>query len=427
MLPDIQQDGHYLTREEMLAMRHREYHYNAWSNTMLDPYMQPFWRWVVTFVPLWVAPSTLSISGLVCNVVATSITAFAAPTLTEPLPGWVCVINAISIFLYQTFDAIDGKQSYRTQNSEVEEYADHAVDSISVSLNAVMLAAALQLGDSPVLLGLNLMVGLSAFFAAHWAAHSTNSLIFGRVDVTEAQWSMIAMQLVSAATGGGGSAIWDKIIFESPTIRVRDLVGLATGTAMLVSFTSNMLVALNVLKTPLETNGVAIPRTPLTLWPLMTFSIICTGTISCFMNGLLTLQPIPTLLIIGLAMGKAGTTMIVQRLARRHGPTMDLISFSPMAFFALSLLTDTHYSTTFPIGAWTLVGILALNICIFHENVTSDMKTARGIDRFILVEEPGQEGPKDTGFYVAGGNLANVQADWKVFATDAARVKATYS
>lgn len=240
--------------------------------------------------------------------------------------------------MYQTFDGIDGKQCFRTQNSEVEEYADHAVDSISVTLNAVLLAAALQLGDSPILLGMNLMMALSAFFAAHWAAHSTNSLIFGHIDVTEAQWSMVAIHLVSAA---GGSAVWDQVVCTTPLLHVKDVVCLTTAATLLFASAVNISVALGLRETPLEASGVKIPRSPLTLWPMLTYAVICFGALLCFKDGLLATQSVPTLLLIGLAMGKAGTTMIMQKLVRKHGPTLDVASFTPLAMFGLAVSVES--------------------------------------------------------------------------------------
>lgn len=55
------------------------------------------WRFLVKKVPNCVAPSTLSVCGLACNVVAVCVTVYHAPTLTEDLPGRICFVNAISI------------------------------------------------------------------------------------------------------------------------------------------------------------------------------------------------------------------------------------------------------------------------------------------------------------------------------------------
>jgi phosphatidylglycerophosphate synthase len=38
-------------------------------------------------------------------------------TLTQDIPRWSFLFSAISIFVYQTLDAIDGKQARRTGSS----------------------------------------------------------------------------------------------------------------------------------------------------------------------------------------------------------------------------------------------------------------------------------------------------------------------
>jgi choline/ethanolamine phosphotransferase len=46
----------------------REHTYASEGITLLDPYMQKFWKWLVEFCPLWVAPNLLTIIGLVLNI-----------------------------------------------------------------------------------------------------------------------------------------------------------------------------------------------------------------------------------------------------------------------------------------------------------------------------------------------------------------------
>lgn len=60
-------------------------------------------------------------------------------------------------------------------------------------------------------------------------------------------------------------------------------------------------------------------------------------------------------------------------------------------------------------GAWTLVVLLVADVLIFHTHPTADLKQARDINVFIT--RRGREGndPRDTGFYVCGGNLQYVQ------------------
>ena len=39
---------------------------------------------------------------------------YYSPDLYQPAPGWAYLLAAVSIFFYQTMDALDGKQARRT-------------------------------------------------------------------------------------------------------------------------------------------------------------------------------------------------------------------------------------------------------------------------------------------------------------------------
>ena len=53
--------------------RLKEHRYASEGTTLLDPYMQHFWKWLVEFCPLWVAPNLLTIVGLFINIATTII------------------------------------------------------------------------------------------------------------------------------------------------------------------------------------------------------------------------------------------------------------------------------------------------------------------------------------------------------------------
>ena len=44
---------------ESQLKRLAKHKYNAVATTLLDPYMQVWWRWFVERLPLWIAPNTL--------------------------------------------------------------------------------------------------------------------------------------------------------------------------------------------------------------------------------------------------------------------------------------------------------------------------------------------------------------------------------
>jgi len=49
--------------------RLKEHRYASEGTTLFDPYMQNFWKWLVGYCPLWVAPNLITITGLVLNIV----------------------------------------------------------------------------------------------------------------------------------------------------------------------------------------------------------------------------------------------------------------------------------------------------------------------------------------------------------------------
>lgn len=70
------------------------------------------------------------------------------PTLDQDCPPWVYVSWAIGLFLYQTFDAVDGSQARRTrQSGPLGELFDHGVDAINTTLEVLLFSAAMNLGQ----------------------------------------------------------------------------------------------------------------------------------------------------------------------------------------------------------------------------------------------------------------------------------------
>lgn len=60
-----------------------EHKYSAECVSILDPYFQVFWRWLVEQLPLWLAPNTITVSGLAINVFTSLILMFYCPQARE--------------------------------------------------------------------------------------------------------------------------------------------------------------------------------------------------------------------------------------------------------------------------------------------------------------------------------------------------------
>lgn len=91
-----------------------------------------FWNFTVKLIPKWVAPNLLTVLGLLFPILQFIILLSYDWTLSKPLPSWVYVLQAFSLWWYQTIDAIDGKQARRTDNcSPLGQFLDHNLDMIS--------------------------------------------------------------------------------------------------------------------------------------------------------------------------------------------------------------------------------------------------------------------------------------------------------
>ncbi|KAH0616993.1 hypothetical protein JD844_028534 [Phrynosoma platyrhinos] len=122
-------------------------------------------------------------------------------------PSWVFLSCALGLFLYQSLDAIDGKQARRTNSSSpLGELFDHGCDSISTVFVGIGACIAVRLGTNPDWLFFCSFIGMFLFYCAHWQTYVSGMLKFGKVDVTEVQIAIMLLFLLSAF---GGTTMWD--------------------------------------------------------------------------------------------------------------------------------------------------------------------------------------------------------------------------
>lgn len=115
------------------------------------------------------------------NILCSLSCLYYSPDLKNEVANWTFVLCALGTFIYQTFDALDGKQSFAVQNSQLEELTDHGCDAVSTIFLSLSFSSAIQLGNSPTLLYLCFIFILSSFFSAHFVGHITQSMIFKKL------------------------------------------------------------------------------------------------------------------------------------------------------------------------------------------------------------------------------------------------------
>ena len=111
------------------------YKYQSTLKGWLDSnIMNDFWEKVVSFFPLWVAPNVITFTATIQFLISSLIFQTYCTDLEKCVESWLYYMLAASLFIYQTLDAIDGKQARRTkQSSPLGQLFDHGNDALSLT------------------------------------------------------------------------------------------------------------------------------------------------------------------------------------------------------------------------------------------------------------------------------------------------------
>ena len=131
---------------------------------------------------------------------------YYSPNGREEAPFWVPLSCGLGLFIYQTLDAIDGKQARRTgTSSPLGELFDHGCDSLSTVFVSLASACCVGLGNHPNWMMFQCLCASSLFYCAHWQTYVTGTMRFGTIDVTEGQICVIFIMLLTSIFG---SSVW---------------------------------------------------------------------------------------------------------------------------------------------------------------------------------------------------------------------------
>jgi phosphatidylglycerophosphate synthase len=206
-------------------------------------------------------------------------------------------------------DAIDGKQARRTgSSSPLGELFDHGCDSLSTVFVALATVIAVQLGDYPNLMFYQCMAASTLFYTAHWQTYVSGTLYFGRFDVTEAQFTLMAIHLITAVFG---SSLWKMPIplgFETFELRLVMIVFTLGGAVV------NILWYLSSIRCGgIGKNGSTIAGTSI-ISPLMPIAAVIVPAITIHIKSPTSLyetNPVLYLLTFGLVIVKVTNKLVV--------------------------------------------------------------------------------------------------------------------
>lgn len=125
------------------------------------------------------APNLLTGIGFLINF-ATVLPLLLLDTKLEGVaPSWLYLIAAAGFFIYQSLDAIDGKQARRTGSAnQLGELFDHGCDAISMFLILTSGASAVGLHDYPISFLMFVVLLNQVNFVYHWQTFVCGTLHF---------------------------------------------------------------------------------------------------------------------------------------------------------------------------------------------------------------------------------------------------------
>ncbi|XP_022921034.2 choline/ethanolaminephosphotransferase 1 isoform X1 [Onthophagus taurus] len=306
-----------------------EHKYSCTSNSICDALLQGWWNWLVSKVPLWLAPNLITIVGLLVNVVTTLILIWYSPDAKQEPPAWTCALCALGLFVYQSLDAIDGKQARRTGSANpLGELFDHGCDSISTVFVALAACTSVQLGYYPGWMFFQCFSAMTLFYCAHWQTYVSGTLRFGQVDVTEAQNTIIILQLISAIFG---PSIWTTKFFGD-SIPLWYSIPILTCICGVWSL-SNMLVV--IFTGGVGKNGSTVAGTSV-LSPIIPFSAVLLPAFIIYkksVDHIYEEHPALYILAFGMVAAKVTNRLVVAHMTKSEMDYMDWSLLGPAMLF----------------------------------------------------------------------------------------------
>ncbi|KAK3421775.1 hypothetical protein EUGRSUZ_G02395 [Eucalyptus grandis] len=211
-----------------VAALHR-YKYSGVDHSYLAKYvLQPFWSRFVNFFPLWMPPNMITLTGFLFLLISALLGYIYSPQLDSPPPRWVHFAHGILLFLYQTFDAVDGKQARRTNSSSpLGELFDHGCDALACAFEALAFASTAMCGRYTFWFW---VISAVPFYCATWEHYFTNTLILPAINgPTEGLMMIYVSHFFTAIVGAEwwaqqfGKSIpligWVPFLSEVPTFK----------------------------------------------------------------------------------------------------------------------------------------------------------------------------------------------------------------
>lgn len=313
-----------LSEHQLKRVAKHEYSVN--NSTLIDPYLQRWWCWVVKKLPLWIAPNTITVIGLIVNLFTTLVLVYFSPQARSEVPSWSLHLNGLGLFVYQTLDAVDGKQARRTDSSSpLGELFDHGCDALSMSIVVTGASVALKLGQLPDWMMAATVGAAIMFYITHWVAYVTGTVKFGKIDVTEVQFLGILVFFISGAFG-------QRTFLElAPIINVELRFVFLYG-CLIASLIHIALELHNILQGGVGKNGSSVadtsvlsPAVPMGITLYLSYYNFTYSNVNVFARA-----PCLFSFAFGIVLAKISILLLVASMSKSPVPMLDIVMLCPV-------------------------------------------------------------------------------------------------
>lgn len=204
-----------LSEQNIIAIK--TYNYSGGDSSLTYKYLlSPFAQFCVDyFIPRWVAPNVITLSGLIVTTVCAVLILTYNPNLNS-CPNWLCLLSGMCVFAYQTLDNMDGKQARRTlSSSALGMLFDHTCDVINTCVIGIIMSSALNTGWSTKMF-IGIVSGYIPFYFQTWEEYHLGYMILPVFNgPSEGLLIAVVICLVSALEG---PQFWDTYLVSIHTI-----------------------------------------------------------------------------------------------------------------------------------------------------------------------------------------------------------------
>ena len=268
------------------------YKYRGGDNSILYRFViNPFCNWFVNYLPKWLAPNVVTVSGFFFNLFNLILTTYYSGwNGDKDLPSWVPIACALSYTTYIIFDYTDGKQARRLNaSSPLGLLVDHGTDACTTFYITIVAGSITYATEIYQYLLYYLPITLT-FFLNTWEEYYVGELVLPEINgIAEGTLLTDIVFILSALYGK--QFYWKEIdIFGKYKLKMNDLT-------MLSVFIGGSLFSIKsifgVLKKVKRKKIYDALRTIL-IYPLFALSILSVA----FLNNSIIVKEYPKFLIL---------------------------------------------------------------------------------------------------------------------------------